>query len=249
MNKERDPFKKFQESLEGLEGNLHILDTHVPVEEQMEFFRYSEILKDEYDENSIDEQIERLNFKTTSLLDLKHALSLLSVSGDIKAYRAIENYNRFPDPRVKNWAVLALLQGKITLESQFSDEKQIFISTGLGGRDEKLRFFAFFKANNLIPFSDYQKELIEKEMSYSIHKQDGEIELFEIKDIYFSLVFLVNIHLDIKNLLEEATVECNQYGNFINKSFIITNVRVFNRQNIQNELLGYQNELLTYNEK
>lgn len=157
----------------------------------------------------------------------------LAVSGEVKAYRAIETYNK---AHRDDWSSMSMLQAKITLESEFSDEKQIFISTGLGGKGDKLRFFAFFKSNRLKKFSDYQKDLISKEIPYFIQKHNGIWEDMQICDNYFTLLFLINIQVDIKAMLEQAIEECNQYGNFINTGFIITNVKVFTEDDIQREL-------------
>lgn len=237
MKKEENPYKKFQESLKSLKGNLHVLDTSVPVEKQMDFFRFSEQIRDEFDENEIKSQIEILDDVYSTEDEIKYALSFLAISGDVKAFRAIEAYKDLPDPILKDWVSLAYLQAKITLESEFSEEKQVFISTGLGGKEEKLRFFAFFKVKDLQPLSDYQKELVEKEIRYSIHQAQGEVEELKVTDLYVTLVFLIDIRLDIKKILEDAIAESNQYGNFMSKSFIITNVRIFTKKNIQEELL------------
>jgi hypothetical protein len=88
----------------------------------------------------------------------------------------------------------------------------------------------------LKPFSDYQKDLIEKEIPYYIHKYHGILEKQKIEDVYFSIVFLIDLSVDIKNMLLDAVSECNQYGNFISKSFIITNVKIFTEKDIRKEL-------------
>jgi hypothetical protein len=240
MKNDRNAFKELQESLEGLKGHLHVLETSIPVEKQMEYFRFSEDVRNAKKPTSIDEQINTLNSPDSSSLEIKFALTFLAISGDIKAYRALELYNEKqkenPEDSMFDWAAMSLLQAKITLESELSDEKQIFISTGLGGRGDKLRFFAFFKSNHLKNFSKYQRELIEKEIPFYIQHYGGEFEEISIAGNYFSILFLVDIRIDIKVMLEQAIAECNQYGDFINNSFIITNVKVFSEEDIQKEL-------------
>jgi len=233
MRRDSDVFKGLQQSLEGLKGHLHFLETNVPVDKQMEYFRYSENVRNDSRPTSIEEQMDVLHSPESSSKELKYALAYLAISGDIKAYRTIESYNK---EHLDDWAVMSLLQAKITLESELSDEKQIFISTGLGGKEDKLRFSAFFKANYLRPFSNYQRKLIEKEMPYSIERQGGEVEEIKISENYFTILFLININADIKLIFENAVNECNQYGDFINNSFIITNVKEFSEEDIQREL-------------
>jgi len=233
MRRDSDLFKGLQQSLEGLKGQLHFLETNVPVEKQMEYFRYSENIRNDSRQTSVEEQAKVLFTPESSPKELKYALAYLAISGDIKAFRAIENYNK---DHTDDWAAMSLLQAKITLESELSDEKQIFISTGLGGKDDKLRFSALFKSNFLKTFSKYQRDLIEQEIPYSIEHQGGEVEEIKIAENYFTILFLVDFQVDIKRMFENAIFECNQFGDFINNSFIITNVKEFSEEEIQREL-------------
>jgi hypothetical protein len=233
MKTNKDAFSELQHSLEKFGGHLHILETKVPVENQMEFFHYVEKIRYDKEKMTIDEQIEILNNRESPYLKKKYILASLAISGDVKAYRAIESYHEVHDD---DWTVMSLLQAKITLESEFSDEKQIFISTGLGGRGAKMRFAALFKSKRLEIFSAYQKELIEKEFSYCLQKSDGQLENIAIENNYFTILLLIDIHSNIKTVLEQAITECNQYGNFIDTSFLITNVKLFTERDIQKEL-------------
>ncbi|MDR2086867.1 MAG: hypothetical protein LBP72_06790 [Dysgonamonadaceae bacterium] len=239
MKNDNDVFREFRESLTGLNGNLHVLETSVPVEKQIEYFHYSEEVRKNNRDESVDEQIDILNSQDSSPEETKYAMAFLAISGDVKAYRALENYNREHKNNkgsLNDWAALSLLQAKITLESELSDEKQVFISTGLGGEGHRLRFFSFFKSAGLKPFSDYQRALIEKEIPYYIHKYRGILEEQKIEDVYFTILYLIDLSVDIKNMLLDAINECNQYGNFISNSFIITNVKIFNERDIRKEL-------------
>ena len=236
MKTDSSPLKDLQHSLENVKGNLHVIEINIPVEKQMEYFRFSEVIRrDNIDNQSVEEQIKVLNSAESSYQEIKYALAFLGISGNVKAYRAIEAYNAIYS---NEWAALSLMQAKITLESELSDERQIFISSGLGGKEDKLRFFAFLKSKERKNFSDYQKKLIEKEVLYTIQNHLGILEDIKIHDNYFTLLFLINFQVDIKTMLEEFIYECNQYGDFINHVFIITNVRVFSDEEIQNELMG-----------
>jgi hypothetical protein len=233
MKKRGDAFSELQQSLERFGGHLHILETKVPVENQMEFFHYIERIRFDRERMTIDEQIALLNNQESPYIKKKYILASLSISGDVKAYRAIESYDEI---HRDNWTVMSLLQAKITLESEFSDEKQIFISTGLGGTGEKMRFAGLFKSNRLETFSAYQKGLIEKEFSYCLQKNGGQLENVVIENNYFTILLLIDIHTNIKIVLEQAITECNQYGDFIDSGFLITNVKLFSEEDIQKEL-------------
>ena len=237
MKTDRGPLKELQYSLNNIKGNLHILElkANVPIEKQMEFFQFVKDIKNYFldDEHVVEEQIKVLISPEARAREIKNALAYLAVSESVKAYRAIETYN---ETHSDDWAAMSLLQARITMQSQFSDERQVFIYSGLGGKDDLIRFYAFFKSNDGITFSDYQKKLIEKEMPYYIQRYNGVTEEINIQDNYFSLLFLIHIRVDLKIMLEEAIGECNQYGNFISTGFIITNVKVLSEEEIQYEL-------------
>ncbi|MDR0427114.1 MAG: hypothetical protein LBH12_00770 [Dysgonamonadaceae bacterium] len=234
---DKDIFKEFQDSLKNLDGTLHVLDASIPIEKQMEYFNYSDSVRKNMEKGTVENQIIILNDDYSSTEEIQYALTFLAVSGDVKAYRALEIYTEKNKDHLNDWAILAMMQARITLESEFSEEKQIFISTGLGGKDGNFRFYSFFKSNKLVPFSAYQKSLIEKEFPFFIEKSEGIIEEIKIEDNYFTLIFLINLQIDIRVVLRKVIDECNQYGNFIDTRFVITNVKIYSREEIEKELL------------
>ncbi|MDR2805175.1 MAG: hypothetical protein LBB85_05955 [Dysgonamonadaceae bacterium] len=237
MENDRDVFNEFQQALRGVKGNLHVLEASVPVEKQMEYFNYSEKVREYCKDETVEEQINILHSDEASLEETKYAMTFLAISGDVKAYRALEKYSENPKNKVlSDWAVMSLLQARITLDTEFSDEKQIFIATGLGGEGNKLRFYAFFKAEGLRPFSEYQRDLIKKEIPFYIHRYQGEVEEIQIEDTYFSVAFLIDFQVDLRVMLLNAVEECNEYGNFIQTNFIVTNVKKFDQEDIRREL-------------
>ena len=237
MESERDIFNEFNQALQSLKGNLHVLEASVPVEKQMEYFRYSEKVREHSQNQTVEGQIDALNSDQSSIEEMRYAMAFLAISGDVKAYRALENYNKDTKNKLLNdWSKMALLQARITLDSELSDEKQVFISTGLGGEGSKLRFYAFFKSEGLRTFSDYQRNLIEKEIPFHIQRYYGKVEEIQIEDNYFSIVFLIELQVDLKTMFLNALAECNEYGNFIQTSFVITNVKRFSPEDIKREL-------------
>ncbi|MDR2683656.1 MAG: hypothetical protein LBB64_07295 [Dysgonamonadaceae bacterium] len=237
MEHDRDIFNEFQQALQSVKGNLHVLETSVPVEKQLEYFKYSEKVREHSTDETVEEQIEALFSPVASYEETKYAMTFLAISGDVKAFRALENYSKEPKNELLNdWIAMSLLQARITLDTELSDEKQVFISTGLGGEGDKLRFYAFFRSEGLRPFSDYQRNLIEKEMAFHIRRHQGEVEEIRIEENYFSLVFLVGLQVDLRTVLLKAVEECNEYGNFIQTGFIVTNVKKFGPDEIRREL-------------
>ncbi len=238
MENNDDIFKKFQDSIQNIKGHLHILESSVPVEKQMEYFHYSEDVKKNKSEKGIpiEKEIQVLNAPESTENEKKYSLARLAVSADVAAYRALEAYAKNPDQGLEDWSQMSLLEARIALESEFSDEKQVYISSGLGGKGSKLRFFSLIKSKDLKTFSSYQRELIEREFSFYMYEHNGEIEFLNIQENYITIIFLVNLQQNMKIILDQAINECNQYGDFIDYNYLITNVKVYTEEEIQNEL-------------
>jgi hypothetical protein len=117
------------------------------------------------------------------------------------------------------------MESRIMLESELSGEKHIYISTGLGGKGQKMRFYVLILSFGAMYFIDYQRDVIEKEFGYALPKKDFEVERLTIGDQYVELVFLAPVKTDIKKTLEDVIRECNLYGNFLSEIFTVTNVK------------------------
>lgn len=128
------------------------------------------------------------------------------------------------------------------LESELSEEKQIYISTGLGGKGQKLRFYLLLQANENKPFLDYQRNVIEREFAFAMQNADCEIERLTVHETYADLLVLMPIRTEIKRLIETIIGECNQYGDFLSKAFTVTNVKELNNEEIARIIHGEKNE-------
>ena len=242
MEKEEDDIlRKYQHSFRNMKGKIHILEQQVPVEEQMRYFRASERWKKNaggllpaYDEEcnhwfrklTDQEEIKSVEEKKELLLNLANSKNPVS-------FRLLKQYVADgPDPEVANWAYLALMEIQIALESDYSEERQIYISTGMGGKGTKLRFYVLMLSNGKKPFLEYQRQTIEREFAYYLEKADCEIERLTIGEQYVELLFLLPIRVDIKPLLDRLVNECNQYGNFLSASYTVTNVKELTHEEI-----------------
>lgn len=240
MEEKGDVFDRFHESFIKLDGNFHVLEHSVPVEQQLEYFRFSNRVRREFKEmNDTDYEryIVELQSSEPSKEEKKRILSILASSKQVRAYRIIENYARQPDYELTNWAYMALMESRIMMESEFSGERQIYISTGLGGKGGKLRFYALILSKNNASFLDYQRNLINQEVPYQFSKQDCEIERLTIEDKYIEIVFLVSVKADIKRIVQNTVKECNSCGEFLSESFMITNIKELSRDEINRMIL------------
>lgn len=238
MSGQDDLLARLRQTLEeqGIDS-FHILEDLVPIEEQMEYFRYFDRIRRENRAFVRDEEVALLFSPEEPVERKKRSLILLASIPDVGAYRSIETYQSSPlEPELSHWASMALVSSRIVLSSDLSGQQQIYISSGLGGQDKKLRFFSLFTTIDRQPLTDLQKEIVTREFTFQLEKADVIIEKFEIKANYFTIQILFAFDSDARSCLDAAVNECNQYGNFLDKKFLFTNVKVLSEAEINNLL-------------
>lgn len=244
MSGHDDLLAKLRQTLDeqGIDS-FHILEDLVPIEEQMEYFRYFDKLRRGKKSFDRDEEVSILFSPEETIDRKKKSLTLLASIPDVGAYRSIETYHSSPlDSELTHWSSMALVSSRIILSSDLSGQQQIYISSGLGGQDKKLRFFSLFTTNNREHFTDLQKEIVEREFTFQIKKAEVEIEQFDIKDNYFTILLLFSFDKDVKSSLNAAVAECNQYGDFIDTKFLFTNVKILTEHEIEKMLKKGQSQ-------
>ena len=121
----------------------------------------------------------------------------------------------------------------MVLESKIMDENQVFISTGLGGRDEKLRYFVVLMTRSRIDLTESQQMIIKNEFEFILKKFDAELEESHFSGSLATILMLLPMKFSLKSVFREAIDECNSYGDFLNDDFIVTNVRVLSFKEIE----------------
>lgn len=235
MSEHDDLLSRLRQTLreQGIDS-FHILEDLVPIEEQMQYFRYFERLRKENAPFVRDDEVGILFSPEESIERKKRSLTLLASIPDVGAYRSIETYHSSPlEPELSNWSSMALVSSRIVLSSDLSGQQQIYISSGLGGYDKKLRFFALFATKDRKEFTGFQKEIIEREFAFQLKKTDVTIESFDIKENYFTILMLFPFDCDVKSNMVDAVTECNQYGDFLDARFLFTNVKVLSEKEIE----------------
>lgn len=233
MPKREDPYKKFQESMQKLHGKLHVLNTAIPIDEQTLYFKLSQRVKEDLNEDMVLEQKDMLFSPDYEPEFKKRLLLSLAALDKIEAYKTIEKYNSQPDEYLSNWATIALEESKMNIERSLSDEEQIFISTGLGGKDEKLRFFIVFFSIADDGFTEFQLKTAKKELEFMLEKNLCELEDFTEHPDFFSIKVLIPYKANMRDILNNYLKEVNQYGNFIRMNLLITNIKVFSEEEIR----------------
>lgn len=235
MNQE-NLYDKLQEFLGKLQGNYNVLEEKINIDVQMEYFESSKEIKNSVDVVDTMNTSDNLFNTSIPIQDKKLLLVQLASIGKVEAFRTLEKYNTNPDPELRDWSTLAMQESRMHLQSSFLDENQVFISTGLGGKGKKLRYFVVLLAKEGVILEEFQKKIVEKEVGYIFQKHDSEIEETASTHSFFIIKALIPIPVAIQEIFEEAIAECNQFGDFLQSNFIVTNVKELSFDEIQNIL-------------
>lgn len=225
---------KINEFLRSVNGNYLILEEKIDIEKQMEYFDLVKDFKETIPVEELKEKSWVIGNDTVPLLDQQHWLVALAQTKEIKAYRILEKLlSDLPDnDPIRPYGILALQDLKMHLHTELSDESQVFISTGLGGKGKKLRYFLVVSSLDLGDFMDWQKKVIHKEFEFFLHKTNSELESIEMHTYFSILKVLIPLDVDINALISSCLKECNTFGNFLSEDYLITNVRELTTEEI-----------------
>lgn len=191
----------------------------------MEYFEQSKQVKQTLVHDEIMSKKELIFNKTIPEEDRKTLFAQLASLEDVEAYRTIERYLKSSAAELRNWAVLAFQESRMLLESRLLDENQVFISTGLGGKGTRLRYFVVLIGKTRNDFTGLHKKVIRNEFEMCLKLYDSEVEKIEFSENFALLFTVLPLQVSIRKVFREAIQNCNEYGNFLKTNFIVTNVR------------------------
>ena len=236
MQEHENLYEKIQEILGGTPGNLKILEQQIDMDLQVEYYECSRKLRNELDESWAYEHMQYLIEPGYSQDVKKDILARMASIENVECYRAIESYIDIAEESLKDWALLALNESRMQLESEIMEENQVFISTGLGGRQQKLRYFVVLISRANADLTQTHQMVIQNEFEFILNKFDAEVEELNFSGYLATILLLLPMNYSLKKVFQEAINECNQYGDFLKDDFIVTNVKTLSFKEIK-ELL------------
>jgi len=225
--------EKIQEMLGKNPGSLKVMEEQVDMDLQVEYFECSKRLREEKEESWALELSQYLNEPGYSTDVKKEILARLATIEKVECYRIIESFVEEGEESLHKWALLSLNESRLQLESKILDENQVFISTGLGGKDQKLRYFVVVMTRTRSDLTPTHQMVIQNEFEYILRKFDAEIEEFNFSGYLSTIMLLLPMNYSLRTVFKEAIQECNRYGNFLNDDFIVTNVKTLSFQEIK----------------
>ena len=205
--------------------DFSVLEEKIDLDLQIEYFECSRNVKSDLDpEHAIRHKDDIFNLRLDEALRKQRFAELASVE-QVEIYRTIEKYVESGKNELRSWAILALQESRMLLVSRLLGEDQVFISTGLGGKDGRLRYNVVLIRKNGKYFDATQQKVVRNEFEFMICHHQGEIEKLTFDERYATMLVLIPINITIKELFKQAIRECNQYGDFLKENFIVTNVK------------------------
>jgi hypothetical protein len=238
-----DKQEDIREFLNNLPDKYDIIEEGINIQTQKEYIDYSH----SFDSGKLTEK-EMLNlgnilFDNIQTLEAKKkALALLAHLGTITAFRQLEKYYKHPDKNLKQWTALALQECKMFLERTLTDESTGFISSGLGGLQDKLRYYFLVLPSSDKAFTATQKNIIKDELNLVARDLNCIVESVDHSDTFVGLTVLVPMDVAVGTLIETGIKKCNELGDFVFEHYYVTNQNIPDKPEINDIIKAVKNE-------
>lgn len=131
-------------------------------------------------------------------------LVVLATLDDVSVYRAIENFSKQDTP-LKKWAIIALQQSRMLLQSTLLDDPGVFISTGLEVKGYYCGISVCFLSAFPATYPLFSKILLKNEAETAINNAQGCIESTEFKGNYAVMLLLLPLKTELQPLSQELS--------------------------------------------
>lgn len=213
-----------EDILNSMPDEFRVVETGISYDIHIEFLNISEkVTNCEYNDNSIDPIIEELFNNKTKIIRIKEIIVILGNIGTIKSLKILKEYYDQSTDDLKGLLTLAMQENMMFLDNEFGDNNIGMISSGLGGKDNRLRIYVVFISLSEEPYTDFQKKLIETEFKAICDNNDSELEKIDFNFDYAELTILMSHNVALDTIVLGGIRNCNVYGDFINEFYFATN--------------------------
>lgn len=158
--------------------------------------------------------------------DIKKSLALLAFTGTPGAFNYIRSFYEKSEPELKSWAIMALHECQVFLESDLYDTNIGFISSGLGAKNNKPRYYFLILPTEGQSFTGPQHKIMETELNVVAKSLDCEIECFDFQDTYVGLTILIPMDVAISEFIDPGIKMSNEFGDFVLEHYYATNTEI-----------------------
>ncbi len=206
--------------------NFTLIDEAIDLSTQEEYLSFSETIDfDNLDYEEVLMESDRLFDKHTPIELKKRILILLAHLGSPESCRRLEKYLKVSEKNLRDWALLSLKECRTFLESVLLREESGFISTGLGGKDNKLRYYFIVSSKDGLPLSEPLRNTLKRGFEKISHKYKSEIEEINFEANNGMIGILIPMGVAVGEVIEGGISECNKTSEFLSPDYYVTNVK------------------------
>ena len=214
------------------ENYKNVLDSFVLIDEaidlsiQKEYLSFSETIDfDNVDWEAVLKESYKLFYEHTPIESKKRILVLLAHLGTPESCKILEKYLKISEGHLRDWALLSLKECRMFLESVLLQEESGLISTGLGGKENKLRYYFIISSKDGLPFSVTDRNTLKRGFETISQKHKSEIEEINFESTYGMIGILIPMDVAVGEIIEEGISECNKVSEFLFPDYYVTNVK------------------------
>ena len=218
---------QIREILHNIPERLKVAEEGVDFSLQQEYLEYTQNLDfNQYSEEDISAKSQSLFSSSTPHEDKKEILVILAHRGTVESYRTIEKFLEAADQKLEAWSVLSLQECRMFLESSLLGRSEGMLMTGLGGENNKLRYFLIIRSRSDVAFTSAQKTTVERAFSSICDRFDSVLEEIQVHLNYATMKVLIPLDVAVGEVIEKGIGESNKFGDFLDPYYFVTNVKI-----------------------
>jgi hypothetical protein len=239
MERKRDHHIDLEDEL----NNFSVVESPIDLSVQKEYQDLSDSIGfDNVNYEEVLTEADRLFVQGTPIEVKKRILILLAHLGTMESSKILERYLKVSEGTLKDWAILSLKECRMFLESVLLKEEEGFISAGLGGRDNKLRYYFIVGTREGRTLTRSERETLEEGFKGSSDEYETEIEEINVGTNYAMIGILVPMHVAVGEVIEEGIRRCNRTGEILFVDYYVTNVKKPTKREISRYLRDIRRE-------
>lgn len=226
MEKGEQLLLKMREIVSKNPDGIQIVETNVDADVQIAFYEKMQSVSDDTKYGDIKIYEQQLFDESVSDEQKKDTLVMLASNSSVEDFRLVEKFMNACKPELKNWALLAYQQCRMFLESSLLDEEKIYVASGLGGKDMRLRYVLALSKADRSNFDSVQTHIAKGEFEYALKNSDSIVEDISFDGSFVVCKALIPIYENVLKLAQDICDEINQYGKFLSEDIFVTNERL-----------------------
>ena len=215
-------------ALDSIPDEFMVTDDGIDIDTQQEYVAYTKAFDHKtFSSEQIDERVGRLFSSDTYREEKKATLAILAHTGKVTSAKIINQFLEEGDPALHEWAKLCLLECHLFEDNVwFGDEGVGTVMTGLGGEDNRLRYFFAVRSNATNPYTSMDRTIITENFMVVCREHNAVLEDIQIQPTHATLKILIPLDVAVGMVIESGIGLSNRQGNLLDEDYYVTNVNI-----------------------